>query len=245
MGQAAAGRRGDDPVVAANRAAHRPPNVRAALEWAVERDPCRGVGLFAAMRDLFFMFAQHDGWRLGQQVLKRCPTRDRVRVEALITFGVHAFLLVDGPGARAVFTEAEGLSAAHGQRDLAGWAWFFQGLGAVLGGDVERARTGLEAARAAHQELAIPAGEAKSTAALGLTYVIEGDTATARPSSSEPSPFSTAEHDGYDQGQAHTYLAIPPRRVRRRKRQEGDVAQPTGRYLPAPLPRRVVACPSP
>ena len=38
------------------------------------------------------IFGQHDGWRLGRLGLERCPRRDRARVEALITFGVQAFL---------------------------------------------------------------------------------------------------------------------------------------------------------
>ncbi|HEX8769365.1 MAG TPA: hypothetical protein VF711_01210, partial [Acidimicrobiales bacterium] len=183
-------------------------NVRAALEWAVESHPCSAIGLFVAFRDLFFLFGQHDGWRLGRLALERCPTRDRARVEALITFGVQAFLLVDRDGTRAAFTEAEALSAELGERDLAGWAWFFRGLASVLGDDVEGARSWLEAARSTFHELGISSGEAKATAALGLTYVIAGETATARELLERALAICTAADDLFDQGQAHVYLGV-------------------------------------
>ena len=65
-------------------------NVRAALEWAAESDPCAGLALFAAARELFQMLGQADGRRIAQVLLERCPARDRSRVEVLITAGILA-----------------------------------------------------------------------------------------------------------------------------------------------------------
>jgi predicted ATPase len=70
-------------------------NVRAALEWAAESDPCGGLALFVATRDLFQMLGQADGRRIAQQLLDRCPARDRRRIEALITVGILAMVMAE------------------------------------------------------------------------------------------------------------------------------------------------------
>src|SRR4029077_3650036 len=65
-------------------------NVRAALEWSVESDPCAGLRLFSGTRDLFQNLAPTDGRRIAQLLLERCPARNRCRAEVLITAGILA-----------------------------------------------------------------------------------------------------------------------------------------------------------
>jgi predicted ATPase len=103
-------------------------NVRAALEWAVESDPCAGLALFAATRDLFQMFGPAEGRRLTQLLLDRCATRDCRRIEALITAGILAMVTANAPAARASHREARQLSAELGELELEGFALLFHGL---------------------------------------------------------------------------------------------------------------------
>jgi predicted ATPase len=44
-------------------------NVRAALEWGADSDPCSAASLLAATKDLFFMLGQSDGLRLAKLLL--------------------------------------------------------------------------------------------------------------------------------------------------------------------------------
>src|SRR5207247_416291 len=76
-------------------------SVRAALEWAAESDPCAGLALFAATRELFQMLGQADGRRIAQLLLERCPDRDRPRVDVLITAGILAMVTANADAARA------------------------------------------------------------------------------------------------------------------------------------------------
>src|SRR4051794_22193461 len=67
-------------------------NVRAALEWAADADPCAGLRLLAATRELFHNLGHADGRRIAQLLLERCPACDRARVEVLITAGILAMV---------------------------------------------------------------------------------------------------------------------------------------------------------
>ena len=181
-------------------------NVRAALEWAAESDPCAGARLFAATRDLFILLGQADGRRIAQLLLERCRTRDRSRVEVLITAGLLSMLTANMQAARALLIEARELGAELPEPQLEGYAAFFHGLTDTLDVAVEPARAHLEAARALHHAAHNPRGEAHATAALGLTYTMAGDPARARRLLEEALAVQTAEGYPWGQGQAHLYL---------------------------------------
>jgi non-specific serine/threonine protein kinase len=183
-------------------------NIRAALEWAAVSDPCGGMRLLAAMRDLFFMLGQADGRRLAQLLLARCPTRDRTRAVVLVAAGVLAMLTVDVSAANASHREARELGAELGERELEGHAVFFLGLTATLGGAIGPARAHLEASRKLHHEADHRVGEACSIAALGLTYAMTDETARARELVEHALAMQVAEGFRWGQGQAHLYLGI-------------------------------------
>jgi non-specific serine/threonine protein kinase len=183
-------------------------NVRAALEWGADSDPCSAAALLAATKDLFFMLGQSDGLRLARLLLERCPERDRARVEMQISAGLYSMMLVDKKGAWEALEEARELAAELGERSLEAWARFFEGLTETLGGTVEPGRRYLEESRAIHRELGGGIGESRATAALGLTYCMEGDTAHARKLVDEALSISAAEEDDWGRGQCHTYLGI-------------------------------------
>jgi predicted ATPase/DNA-binding CsgD family transcriptional regulator len=181
-------------------------NVRAALEWAAESDPCAGTRLFAAVRDLFILLGQADGRRIAQLLLERCPTPDRSRVEVLITTGLLSMLTANVQAARALLIEARELSAELAEPQLEGYAAFFHGLTDTLDVAVEPARAHLEAARSLHHAAHNPRGAAGATAALGLTYTMTGDPACAIRLLEEALAVQSAERYPWGQGQAHLYL---------------------------------------
>ena len=155
-------------------------NVRVAAEWAATADPSAGVELLARTKDLFIMLGHADGLRLARLLLELCQTRDRARVVVQITAGLFAMLLSGPRAAELDLVEARQLSAKLGDEPLEAWARFFQGLAEVYDSAVTPARAHLEAARVRFRALGIPTGEARSTAALGLTYLMTDEIDEAR-----------------------------------------------------------------
>jgi non-specific serine/threonine protein kinase len=183
-------------------------NVRAALDWAAVADPCGGLQLLARMQDLFLVLGQADGRRLAAVVLEGCPTRDRTRAHVQLCAGALAWWTGDPDGARRILGETRQLSAELGERELEGWAWIFDGLVEVFGASAQRARRSFEEGRRLHHELGVRGGEARATAAIGLTFLLEGDRATAQTLVEEALEVAVGIDDGFAQGQCHTYLGM-------------------------------------
>jgi len=183
-------------------------NVRAALEWSVESDPCAGLRLFAATRDLFQNLAQADGRRIAQLLLERCPARDRCRAEVLITAGILAMVTANAQASRALHSEAQQLSAELGERELEAFATFYRGLTNTLHMAVEPARVDLEAARALHEGAHSRSGKGMAIATLGLSFLMTGDPDRARELLQEALAIQTAESYRFGEGQASLYLGI-------------------------------------
>jgi predicted ATPase/DNA-binding CsgD family transcriptional regulator len=183
-------------------------NVRSALEWAADVDPCAGMQLFSGMLDLFLMLGQADGRRLAELMLERCPARDRRRVEVQISAGALAWFTGDHEAARRTLAEARELSVEVDERRLEGWARIFEGLVEMFGGSAEAAREHFEEARRLHQEWRVPAGEARARAGIGLTFLLENDSARARKLVEEALGIAVAAGDRFAQGQCHTYLGM-------------------------------------
>jgi predicted ATPase/DNA-binding CsgD family transcriptional regulator len=183
-------------------------NVRAALEWSAASDPCAGLALFAATRDLFQMLGQADGRRIAQLLLQRCPARERSRIETLITAGILAMASANPAAAQALQSEARELSAELGDPVLEGYAALYHGLNQVLNMAVEPARPDLEAARALHHAADVLAGEAMATASLGLTHLLTDERETARELIEEAVAMQRAAGYRWGEGHASLYLAV-------------------------------------
>jgi predicted ATPase/DNA-binding CsgD family transcriptional regulator len=183
-------------------------NVRAALEWAAESDPCAGVALFAATRDLFQMLGQADGRRIAQLLLERCPARDRSRVEVLITAGILAMASANADAARACQREAREVAAELREPELEGYAALYHGLTQALNMAVEPARADLDAARDLHRRAQAPAGEAMATAALGLTFLMTGEHEHARELLEQAVAMQRAAGYRWGEGHASLYLGL-------------------------------------
>ena len=182
-------------------------NVRAALEWSAEWDPCVGMRLLAGSRELFQMLGPADGRRLAQLLLARCPARDRCRVEVLITAGLLAMVMAD-PGASHVFhSDALRLGDELGELELEGFAMFFRGLMQTLSMAVEPARADLEAALVLLRRASNQVGEGMALATLGLTFLITDEPAHARELLEQALVIHTAAGYPWGEGQARLYTA--------------------------------------
>ncbi len=181
-------------------------NVRSAAEWAAVADPCGGARLLSGTLDLFLMLGQADGRRLAEVMAERCPVHDGNWAELQISAGALAWFTGDAETAGRTLADARRLSADLGERALEGWARIFEGLVEVFGGSVVVARAHFEEARRLHRDLAMGPGEARATAAIGLTYMLEGDRDRARELVEEGLALAEASDDRFAQGQSHTYL---------------------------------------
>ena len=182
-------------------------DVRAGLDWALASDPCAALVFLARTKDLFMMLGQADGLRLARLALERCASLDHDRAVVQLTAGVMSLLFGDADAAREELTRARQLSVASGERALEAWSLFFAGLTETLEGAVEPARVQLEASRALHRELGSGSGEARATAALGLTMTSEHP-GLARDLVEAALALNEAEQDGWGRGQCHLYLGL-------------------------------------
>jgi non-specific serine/threonine protein kinase len=183
-------------------------NVRSALEWAVQSDPCAGVSLLANTRDLFLMLGQADGRRLAGDLLHGCPEEDDGRAIVQITAGLLEHMLVNPEGAVEALKGGRELSAKLGEPALEGWALFLEGLAGTLAGEVERARPPLERSCALNREFGFRACEGHALAALGLTYLMTDEPDRARELAQEALEIQREIGWDWGQGQAHLYLGI-------------------------------------
>jgi predicted ATPase/DNA-binding CsgD family transcriptional regulator len=183
-------------------------NVRAALEWSAAADPCAGMTLFARTWELFQMFGQADGVRLGELLLERCPAQDRTRVLVLISVGGLRMMQADMEGVREIQEHARTLSRRLGEHALEGWARLFQGLAPTLAGAVDPGRDALTEARDLLREAGVPNGEGKAIAALGLIELITGEPERAKQLVQEALSIQVDAGDLWSQGQCHTYLGM-------------------------------------
>jgi non-specific serine/threonine protein kinase len=183
-------------------------NVRAALEWSVEADPCAGTRAMGGVRDLFFRFGQADGGRLAGLLLEGCDHQDSYRVETQIAAAQLAAMLGEFAEADRILAQARDLSTRLEDPVLEAWTRFFQGLGATLGGAVDAGREHLTASRNLHHQLGIRVGEGRALAALGLSYVMAGELDCAKELVESALELYVAEADGWGQGACHMWLGM-------------------------------------
>ena len=183
-------------------------NVRGAVEWAAVSEPCVAMHLLAETKELFFVLGQADGHRLAELVLQRCHERNRHRAEVQIAAGHFAFLLGEVSAASGLMTTALAMGAELGERAVEGSAHFFLGLQEMFGGGRDKGRGHLTTAHAIQEEIGDVLGRARTTAALGLTYWMDGERARAGELLEAALAMGLAADDRWSQGQANLYLGI-------------------------------------
>jgi non-specific serine/threonine protein kinase len=183
-------------------------NIRAALGWAAESDPCAGVALFAAARELFQMLGVAEGRRIAQLLLARCAVRDRDTIEVLITAGMLAMVSEDATASRALHGEAGALAEELGEPELEGMAILYRGLNETLSMAVDPARKHLEAARSLLGRTGSRGGEGLATATLGLTFLMTDEPDLARTVLDEALAIQTQAGYLWGEGHASLYLGL-------------------------------------
>jgi non-specific serine/threonine protein kinase len=183
-------------------------NVRVALEWATDSEPCAGLRMVAGTRDLFYKFGQSEGFRLAQLMLARCPTQDRHRAEAQIAAGQLASATGDLGAAKSVLAQARELSQQLDEPVLEASASWFQGITELVSGQPAAGREHLEASRALYHELGIRIGEARALAGLGGSFQFANEPEQARELHEAALEIYIAEGDNWGQGQCHTFLGM-------------------------------------
>lgn len=183
-------------------------NVRAALEWAAVSDPCTGLQVLAGTRDLFYKFAQADGYALVELLLERCPARDRGRAMALIAAGELANAIGDRAAARALLAEGRTLSAELKEPVLEAWTAWFQGVTEVTSGQPEAGRAHLERSLALHRRQGIRIGQARALSGLAGTYLFADEPARAKELHEAALSIFQEEKNLWGQGASHTFLGM-------------------------------------
>jgi predicted ATPase len=183
-------------------------NVRAALEWSVDANPCAGSRVMGAVRDLFFRFGQADGARLAPLLLERCDHQDGYRVETQIAAAQFAAMLGDFAEADRILSQARDLSRQLEDPLLEAWTRFFQGLGATLGGNVDVGREHVRASRDLHHEFGVRMGEGRALAVLGLSHLMAGELDRAKEPVESALEIYVAESDRWGQGACHMWLGM-------------------------------------
>jgi hypothetical protein len=142
------------------------------------------------------MLGQADGSRLAEIVLQRCPERNSDRAWVMMAAGHLAFQLGRGPDAAGLMTRA----AELGERAAESAAHLFLGLQHMFVGASDKAGDHLATARAIQQKTGDLVGEARSTAALGLTYFMDDERAHARELLGAALAMGLAAQDRWSQG---------------------------------------------
>ena len=105
-------------------------------------------------------------------------------------------------------TQAAEMSVELGERAAEAAAHLFLGIQHMFAGAPDKARGHLTTARTIAQETGDLIGEARSMAALGLSYFMDGERARARELLEAALAMDVAAQDRWSQGQANLYLGI-------------------------------------
>jgi predicted ATPase/DNA-binding SARP family transcriptional activator/Tfp pilus assembly protein PilF len=156
-------------------------NLRAALEWSLDRDPPAGLRLAGAvwrfwkMRDHFA-----EGRRWAERVLAVAPDRTAARARLLGGAGYLAADQGDLTGARAFHEEGLAIFREVGDQRGAARALTDLGITAARGGDLAGARAFHEESLALYRALGDRRGTAYALNNLGLALADEEDCPAAR-----------------------------------------------------------------
>ena len=183
-------------------------NVRAALVWSLEEDPARGLSLAGAARDLWFLRAQGEGYRLCSSLLDSRAGTLAQRARALVTAAQLANALQLTDRAVVLLEEAMEISARAGLVEEHAWAAYARGVGAFLGRDPATARLWLERSREEFDGLGIAIGIERATGSLGTLAFLVGDRVEAARALGDALSQAREIGDAWGEGLCHTYLAL-------------------------------------
>ena len=183
-------------------------NLRAAIDWCQRGDPCAGVRLVAATREVWFRMGQAEGLRAAREFLERCPARDLQTAWALLAAGNLAFTQLEHAAARRDLELAAAIGAELDDPAVQAWAAWLQGANRFLAEEFEEARLILEGGVELHRRSGDSIGLGLTLGSLGTVLLRLGDREGAIARLSEGLGLLEAAKDGFGSGFCHTYLGI-------------------------------------
>lgn len=186
-------------------------NLRAALDWAIQSDPCAGVRLIAATREIWFRFGQAEGLRAARQLLDRCSDRNEATAFALLTAGNLALTQLQHEDAREYLEAAAQIGTEVGAPAVRGWSAWMRGVDQFLAENHEVARGILEEGVALNRETRDPIGLGLCLASLGTVHLRLGNRDEAIARLREGLKILDESGDRWGAGFCHTYLGIAHR----------------------------------
>jgi predicted ATPase/DNA-binding CsgD family transcriptional regulator len=183
-------------------------NLRAALDWSLHSDPCAGVRLIAATREIWFRFGQAEGLRAARQLLERCPDRNEATAWALLTAGNLALTQLQHEDAIRYLEAAAQIGADVGAPAVRGWSAWMRGVDQFLAENHDAARGILEEGVALNRETRDPIGLGLCLASLGTVHLRLGNREEAMVRLGEGLDLLDRSGDRWGTGFCHTYLGI-------------------------------------
>lgn len=209
-------------------------NLRLAVRWAVEHEPCAGLRLIGTTREVWFWLGQREGLAYARALLAACPERGLERALALLTAGQLGFTGLEHGASRRDLEEASRLALELGaSRILASASWML-GVDAFLAEEHERARAHLEESIRLHDTAGNTVGSATARASLGTAELRLGNLQQAIEHLEAARLQLLGSGDPWGSGFACTYLgvallAVGRQHAAKERLQEGvRILAPTG-----------------
>lgn len=183
-------------------------NLRSALDWCRRSDPCAGVRLVAATREVWFRLGQAEGLAAAREVLERCPRRDESTAWALLTAGNLGLTQLQHAQARLDLDRASQLGFELDVPGVRAWAAWMRGVDLFLAEEFASARRILEEGVELHRRTTDSIGLGLTMGSLGTALLRLGDRDGAIEQLTEGLRLLEEAGDGWGAGFCHTYLGI-------------------------------------
>ncbi|GAC1658371.1 MAG: LuxR family transcriptional regulator [Candidatus Dormibacteraceae bacterium] len=183
-------------------------NLRAALEWCRLADPCAGLRLVAATRDVWFRLGQAEGLRAARELLGLCPVRDEYTAWAHLAAGNLGLTQMEHGQARIDLEVASRMGAEGDDPAVQAWAAWMRGVDSFLAEEFEAANALLEESIVLHRRAGDAVGLGLSVASLGTARFRLGDQEGAVNRLREALDILESAGDVWGRGFCHTYLGL-------------------------------------
>jgi predicted ATPase/DNA-binding CsgD family transcriptional regulator len=186
-------------------------DVRHALAWSTEHDPCAGLRLIGAGRAAFFVRSQTEGLAWAVALLERCPDGDGARTRGALAAGHLALAHQHHAVARGWLVQAASLAEREHDAEVLAAAAHYLGTSAMLARELDDAERELRRSVDSYRTLEQPQGVGRGLGILGVVHFFRGDLGGARTLLDEALETLRGCADPFGQGQALLYLGLTAR----------------------------------
>ena len=188
------------------QAVDRLPDLRAALDFAVDAAPADGLRIMGATRELWFWNAQDEGLSRSLELLARYPEKDEARAWGLITASNCHTARQETQAGERLATEALALFGKDSAGEAA--ALFYQAIARCLGENTDGSAESSRAAFDVYTTLGDAAGRSRSMGLVGMAAVWADRNEEAIRILEEALALAKAADDAWAQGQILGYTGI-------------------------------------